>query len=431
MLWDVFISHASEDASTAGTLKDELERIGLRVWLDKDQLEVGDSLRGKIDRGLSLSRYGVVILSPAFFDKPWTENELDGLSAREAQGRKVILPVWHGVDDAYISRRSPLLANRVAARTRDGLKQVAKQIAAVAGRHLDRTQSGGRGYAGSFEIPGETVARAVGAIEALGAPASTAELSVTNEDYPYGAWLGTDSPFLIATLYRLMAPLIEFDRIRYRLRRSVSVMDGRDRTRMCLLEAALNALCNEHELARLAPAIPYDPRQPDFREKRMTDPQRYWWQGCEAEWFQRAVPYFLDDGEGEMRQLKELDEFRRTYCALYRSGSRTDQQPMGILANPLFGFSVRERPVYWRLLVMQARLYSVLMGNTVVDLALARPQDAELLFKPAQGDRFPFTGQPADAFEPAQVTRSVVEVYLQTFVVPRLRLILDAPRESA
>src|SRR2546426_9088509 len=35
--------------------------------------------------------YGVVILSPNFFKKEWPQKELDGLTAREVEGRKVVL----------------------------------------------------------------------------------------------------------------------------------------------------------------------------------------------------------------------------------------------------------------------------------------------------------------------------------------------------
>jgi hypothetical protein len=99
MLWDVFISHASEDkAIVARPLAQLLEAADLRVWLDEAQLRLGDSLRERIDEGLAQSRFGVVILSPAFFAKQWTQSELDGWFARETSDQKKILPVWHEID---------------------------------------------------------------------------------------------------------------------------------------------------------------------------------------------------------------------------------------------------------------------------------------------------------------------------------------------
>ena len=93
--YDLFICHASEDKDFVRPLVTELEQLSIRVWFDETAIRVGDSLRRSIDRGLVRSRFGVVVFSRAFFAKNWTNYELDGLVAREMQGRKVVLPVWH------------------------------------------------------------------------------------------------------------------------------------------------------------------------------------------------------------------------------------------------------------------------------------------------------------------------------------------------
>lgn len=56
--WDGFLSHVSEDKQTVALpLTETLRRAGVRVWLDKFQIEIGDSLRLKIDEGLANSRF--------------------------------------------------------------------------------------------------------------------------------------------------------------------------------------------------------------------------------------------------------------------------------------------------------------------------------------------------------------------------------------
>ena len=127
---DVFVSHAREDKETvAKPLADAIGRFGYNVWLDRYVLQLGDRLRRTIDASLATCRYGVVILSPNFFRKDWPQLELDGLLALETQDeRKRILPVWHGVTAAEVSRYSPTLAGRVGVSTDLGIKVVVSEI---------------------------------------------------------------------------------------------------------------------------------------------------------------------------------------------------------------------------------------------------------------------------------------------------------------
>lgn len=130
--WDLFISHASEDKeAVALPLARALQGSGLRVWLDRQELRIGDSLREKIDEGLANSRFGAVILSPQFLAKGWPKRELNGLMAIEEDGRKVILPIWHEIDRAMLVSYSPILADRLAASTTSGIPAVAADIARV------------------------------------------------------------------------------------------------------------------------------------------------------------------------------------------------------------------------------------------------------------------------------------------------------------
>lgn len=130
--WDVFISHASEDKDDiARPLAEALRAKGLRVWYDESSLKLGDSLRQAIDKGLGRSRFGVVILSPRFFEKHWPQQELNGLVTREVNAKKVILPVWHGVTFDDVRRYSVTLADRVAIQTSKGLAVVVETILAA------------------------------------------------------------------------------------------------------------------------------------------------------------------------------------------------------------------------------------------------------------------------------------------------------------
>ncbi len=130
--WDVFISHATEDKSAiARPLADALQKRGVAVWYDEFSLNLGDSLRGSIDYGLANSRYGIVILSKHFFGKNWPVQELNGLSTREANGNKVILPIWHGIGFEEVRTFSPILADRLAAKSDIGIEALIEEIIGV------------------------------------------------------------------------------------------------------------------------------------------------------------------------------------------------------------------------------------------------------------------------------------------------------------
>jgi len=113
--YDAFISHATEDKSElVRPLAQELVGRGSRIWYDEFTLTVGDSLRQSIDKGLVASRFGIVVLSKAFFNKNWPQYELDGLVARQGVGYKVILPIWHGITREDVLTYSPSLADKLA-----------------------------------------------------------------------------------------------------------------------------------------------------------------------------------------------------------------------------------------------------------------------------------------------------------------------------
>ena len=133
--WDVFLSHASEDkAAVAQPLAQRLTEAGLEVWLDAAQLHVGDSLRVRIEEGLSNARVVVLVLSPAFLDKKWPQRELDATLELEIARGTRIFPVLHDLDHDSVVERVPLLANKISVSTSDGLGVVAREICRALGR---------------------------------------------------------------------------------------------------------------------------------------------------------------------------------------------------------------------------------------------------------------------------------------------------------
>ena len=132
--WDVFMSYATEDKETvARPLAEALTALGVSVWYDEFELRIGDSVRRSIDSGITRSKYGLAILSEAYFEKAWPQRELDGLVAKTTSDKQqILLTIWHEISREAVFDHSPSLADVVALSTVDHrIDEMADKIAAV------------------------------------------------------------------------------------------------------------------------------------------------------------------------------------------------------------------------------------------------------------------------------------------------------------
>ncbi|QEI40313.1 Ycf53-like protein [Dolichospermum sp. UHCC 0315A] len=127
--YHIFISHASEDKDDfVRPLAKKLIKIGYRVWYDEFSLIIGDNLSRSIDKGLKDSRFGLIVISPDFIKKHWTQVELAGLIQKELKYGKVIIPIWHNVSYQQVFDFSPTLADKLATESKKGLDHVVNEI---------------------------------------------------------------------------------------------------------------------------------------------------------------------------------------------------------------------------------------------------------------------------------------------------------------
>jgi hypothetical protein len=139
---DAFVCHDSRDKEiVVRPLVRALGKLGVVLWYDESSLSIGDSLRESIERGLAASRRCIMVLSQNFLaNKGWTPNEFDAVFGREtSEGKKLILPIWHGVTAEEVGRYSPILRGRFAANTSEGIEVIAGKLAAL----LKKARPGG------------------------------------------------------------------------------------------------------------------------------------------------------------------------------------------------------------------------------------------------------------------------------------------------
>lgn len=129
--YDVFISHAYEDKHAfADELARALKEQGLRVWYSGFELRLGSSISSQINEALKSSSYGIVLLSPRYFEKQWPQSELQAMFGhRDMQSR--ILPVLLGISVHEARLRIPLLADRYAVSAAKGMVEVVRSILQV------------------------------------------------------------------------------------------------------------------------------------------------------------------------------------------------------------------------------------------------------------------------------------------------------------
>lgn len=128
---DTFICHASEDKETmARPLHKALTDLGLHAWLDESDIPWGESIRQSIDTGLSYCRSATVILSRIFFNKYWTQYELDGIFQRKMQDGLPFFPIQHGITIEEIGSYSPSLGGLRLLNSNDSsIERIAAAIA--------------------------------------------------------------------------------------------------------------------------------------------------------------------------------------------------------------------------------------------------------------------------------------------------------------
>ena len=117
-MYDVFISHASEDKKEfVAPLVEQLQDAGITVWYDALELQWGKSLREQIDNGIKRSKFAILVLSKHFFEKQWPRRELDGILAKETVSGNAPLPIWYNVTQEDVYEFSPTLSGLYAIST--------------------------------------------------------------------------------------------------------------------------------------------------------------------------------------------------------------------------------------------------------------------------------------------------------------------------
>ncbi len=128
--YDMFLCHAWDDRKEAAKdLYDKLTARGINVWFSEKDLQLGTNMLREIDKGLSKSRVGLVLVTPALLTKieeeGVAEKELSALLAKDR-----LIPIVHNTTYDALRDISPLLGSRSGLDTsEDSMDEIAAKLA--------------------------------------------------------------------------------------------------------------------------------------------------------------------------------------------------------------------------------------------------------------------------------------------------------------
>jgi hypothetical protein len=134
----VFISYSSKDSEFVQKLSLSLVQKRIHVWLDKWEMQPGDSLIDKIQGGLTDSSFLLVVLSNNSVNSEWCKKELNSGLMRELEEKKVVvIPIL--VEDCKVPI---LLKEKLYADFRnefeEGFKSLIRPLSKLLSEHMGR-----------------------------------------------------------------------------------------------------------------------------------------------------------------------------------------------------------------------------------------------------------------------------------------------------
>lgn len=354
----IFISYRSLDSQIARNLSKCIESIGASVYLDERDPELEtiqvsstlekNSLMKTIFDGLRSSDVLVAIITRRTRGSWWVPAEV---SVALELGKQVVFVCEQGV-------RPPDFDISIII---DNKASLIEWLLSFAGQSLDFNAIKSVEAALFLDKVNDVRVASLNAIrriEALWDPQSWTELQLDKLSYAYQRlWMGCNSQRLISTLYSISAPI-------YLYRRNAPRLDRSELERE-IAGLLFDSWTDEESLAAISPTILYEARKcTDWRGLRDKNPQRYWLQGMKPKDIDLLFHEMTTNNNELIRENDFTNLFKKRF---FEAGSL--QKPLGLAANALQGFTIYNRPVFCRVMMVKYACIMHYLGlMTLVEL---------------------------------------------------------------
>lgn len=134
----IFISYSHQDKTFVDDLAKQLVAQNVHVWLDRWELNIGDSILEKVQEAIDESSALLVILSKSSTASEWCKKEINGGLLKELEEKRVfVLPILLEDCEIPLFARGKLYADFRSSHD-DGLRTVLEGIAKITNPNLAR-----------------------------------------------------------------------------------------------------------------------------------------------------------------------------------------------------------------------------------------------------------------------------------------------------
>jgi hypothetical protein len=173
------------------------------------------------------------------------------------------------------------------------------------------------------------------------------------------SWLDSPDYYMASTVYHLLVPSATFRLLKERLTMVDLTVDEAICRYYIIAKRIYLSFTEDFALAKFAPTLEYDPFADESSGLRETYPEKHSRQGLTLGDLDVAIENLLkEESPGSFRCLT-FGEFEMAFYQDVKAGGSR----FGSFAEMLLKFHPLKRPILWRILVVQAKLYSQILES--------------------------------------------------------------------